>query len=173
MQSQVLCFSTMGRNGLILIYLHPRIINEFVSVRLIKGLGLGCLAPLSTIFQLYYVSQFYWWWKPEYTEKTTDLPQVTGNLYQKSTDLTQVTSKIFHIMLYRVEFELTRLLVIGTDWIGSHISNYHIKIVWKWWLWWKKTNWSTVLSYHPIIFLLETYTQVRSTSVRKRRLSLD
>jgi uncharacterized membrane protein YoaK (UPF0700 family) len=49
----------------------------------------------------------------EYTEKSTDLTQVTGNLYQKSTDLTQVTgnlyqkstdlmqvtSKIYHIML--------------------------------------------------------------------------
>jgi hypothetical protein len=41
MQSQILCFSTMGRNGLILIYLHLRVINEFVSVRLIKWLGLG------------------------------------------------------------------------------------------------------------------------------------
>jgi hypothetical protein len=25
--------------------------------------------------------QFYWWRKPEYSEKTTDLPQVTDKLY--------------------------------------------------------------------------------------------
>jgi len=51
-------------------------------------------------------------------------------LLVEETGVPEVTDKVNHIMLYRVHpawvgFELTMLVVIGTEYIGSYKSNYH------------------------------------------------
>jgi hypothetical protein len=54
------------------------------------------------------------------------------NIRGETTDMSHVTDQLYQIMLYRIHvtppgagFELTTLVVIGTDCIGSYKSNYH------------------------------------------------
>jgi len=52
-----------------------------------KGLWLGlqCLTPLSTLVQSYRGGQIYWWRKPEYAEKTTNLTNFLSHIVVSST----------------------------------------------------------------------------------------
>ena len=78
------CMFVMNLVSVSMVTLHFQNVTGYVSFMV--------LTPLSPIFQLYRGGQFYWWRKPQYTEKTIDLSQITDKLY--------------HIMLHRVHLTL-------------------------------------------------------------------
>ena len=72
--------------------------------------------PFLTILQLYRCCQFYCWGKLNYT--------------QKITNILEITDKLYHIMVHRVHLgrsgiQVQTLVVIDTDCTGSCKSNYH------------------------------------------------
>ena len=56
-----------------MIYLYSKYCHEGLG-----GVRLWSLKQFSTLFQLYLDGQFYWWRKPEYPEKLTDLVAISS-----------------------------------------------------------------------------------------------
>jgi hypothetical protein len=74
---------------------------------------------ISTIFQLFCGGQFYWWWKLEYPEKTTDLLQVTDKINRLNVYFLEISYCILGIIMVVIVY-----MVVGFT-TTCAISAYH------------------------------------------------
>jgi len=82
----------------------------------------------STIFQLYRGGQFYWWREPEYPEITTNLSQITDNLYHV---MLYQTHLALSVMLYRAHLAMSGIQThnINGDFISVDNNVVHVKLM--------------------------------------------
>jgi len=99
-----------------------------------------CLTPLSTIFQLYRGSQFYWRRKLEDPEKTTDLSQVTKVVHLALTEIRTHNISGDRYWLHTIT-AMTAPKIEKDIWHTSSINlieQYLNNINWLCWKWKKK-----------------------------------
>ena len=90
-----------------------------------ESLGILCVTPLSTIFQLYRGNQLYGWKKPECQLKTTCLPRVIGKLYWIPLAMIGIKTHNFSgDMHWLYEIKITSNLLVSTEILNMRLLQF-------------------------------------------------